>query len=226
MNRREWLGHDFYAVLGVGPAATQQQIKSAYRSLARRHHPDLNPSDSRSEERFKRVLQAYSVLSDQSQRTLYDRVRSGRPVAPIVRPGGFARFRVNIEAMRPMAPPPVRGNDLEAEVVLSHREARRGRLVRLQCRDPRRPTRTAIVFLRPGIRDGERLHLKGKGGFGSNGGGFGDLYLNVMVLPSRPFWRTSLGDPGRRPWDDGIAALGAAGVVRAALKVLLRSSDL
>lgn len=197
MNRRDWLGRDFYAALGVGPDASEEQIKGAYRTMARKYHPDVNRGDARSEQRFKQVLEAYSVLSDAPQRDLYDRICAGYSPAASVRPAGFAKYRVNLAAMRPGPGRPVRGNDLEAEVVLAHREARSGKLVRLQCRDPRRPTRTAIVFLRPGIADGERLHLRGKGGFGANGGGFGDLFVNVKVLPGKWFGLRDSADPSR-----------------------------
>lgn len=225
MDHRDWLNRDFYALLGLDAGATQQQIKGAYRTMARKHHPDANGGSAGSEERFKQILQAYTVLSDRSQRDLYDRVRAGHPAAVATRPTGFAKYRVNVAAMRPGPGRPVRGNDLEAEVVLTHREARRGRLVRLHVRDPRRPTRTAIVFLRPGIGDGERLHVRGKGGFGLNGGGFGDLYVNVKVIPGSWFGLRESRVAGPRGWEDGMAPASPGRVARTALKVLLRPED-
>jgi curved DNA-binding protein len=64
---------DYYSVLGVGKDASEQQIKRAYRKLARKHHPDVNPGDKASEEQFKRINEAYQVLSDPEKRKKYDR---------------------------------------------------------------------------------------------------------------------------------------------------------
>jgi curved DNA-binding protein len=64
---------DYYEVLGVARDATPEAIKKAYRSLARKHHPDVNPGDKAAEKQFKEVQQAYDVLSDTEKRSLYDR---------------------------------------------------------------------------------------------------------------------------------------------------------
>lgn len=64
---------DYYEVLGISRTATEQEIKSAYRRLAVRFHPDKNPGDAEAEENFKEAAEAYSVLSDQEQRRRYDR---------------------------------------------------------------------------------------------------------------------------------------------------------
>jgi molecular chaperone DnaJ len=64
---------DYYEVLGVEHQATEQQIKSAYRKLALKHHPDRNPGDRQAEERFKEAAEAYAVLADREKRSLYDR---------------------------------------------------------------------------------------------------------------------------------------------------------
>jgi curved DNA-binding protein len=64
---------DYYNILGVGKDASEKEIKSAYRKLARKYHPDVNPGDQASEEQFKRVNEAYQVLSDPEKRAKYDR---------------------------------------------------------------------------------------------------------------------------------------------------------
>jgi len=64
---------DYYEVLGVGRTATEQEVKSAYRRLAMKYHPDKNPGDASAEEKFKEAAEAYSVLSDPEQRARYDR---------------------------------------------------------------------------------------------------------------------------------------------------------
>src|SRR6476646_10127773 len=64
---------DYYTVLGVPRTATEKDLKTAYRKLARKHHPDVNPGDKRSEALFKEIGEAYSVLSDADKRRKYDR---------------------------------------------------------------------------------------------------------------------------------------------------------
>ena len=64
---------DYYEVLGVARDATPEAIKKAYRTLARKHHPDVNPGDKKAEAKFKEAQQAYDVLSDAEKRALYDR---------------------------------------------------------------------------------------------------------------------------------------------------------
>src|SRR5213592_987281 len=64
---------DYYGILGVPRTAKEADIKKAYRRLARKHHPDVNPGDKRAEERFKKVQEAYDVLSDSKKRVIYDR---------------------------------------------------------------------------------------------------------------------------------------------------------
>ena len=64
---------DYYEVLGIAKDSTPEAIKKAYRGLARKHHPDVNPGDKTAEKRFKEVQQAYDILSDPEKRALYDR---------------------------------------------------------------------------------------------------------------------------------------------------------
>jgi molecular chaperone DnaJ len=77
---------DYYKTLGVGKNATDEEIKKAYRKLARQYHPDRNPGDKRAEERFKEISQAHDVLSDPEKRKAYDR---GGAFAGFGGPGGF-----------------------------------------------------------------------------------------------------------------------------------------
>lgn len=88
--QREWFEKDYYEVLGVAPTASQKEITKAYRKLAREHHPDANPDNPRSEERFKEVSAAYDVLGDEATRAEYDEVRRMGPMGGFGGgPGGF-----------------------------------------------------------------------------------------------------------------------------------------
>src|SRR5947199_7377845 len=64
---------DYYEILGVPKTATEDDIKKAFRKLARKHHPDVNPGDKAAEEQFKKINEAYEVLSDKEKRAKYDR---------------------------------------------------------------------------------------------------------------------------------------------------------
>ncbi len=138
--QREWFEKDYYKVLGVPETATDAEIAKAYRTLAKKYHPDANPG---SEERFKDISAAYDVLGDKAKRTEYDEVRSQTAMGNVFAGGGAGApggFKVddlgdligNIfnRGARGHAGPstggPQRGADLEAALTLSFLDAVNG----------------------------------------------------------------------------------------------------
>lgn len=88
MASQDWVTKDFYKVLGVSQKADANEIKKAYRKLARKYHPDQNPGDAVAEEKFKAISEAYSVLSDQKERQQYDAIRQMASGGPRFSAGG------------------------------------------------------------------------------------------------------------------------------------------
>jgi molecular chaperone DnaJ len=78
---------DYYEVLGVSKSSTTEDVKKAYRKLARKHHPDVNPGDGDAEDRFKEVVEAYEVLADPQRREMYDRFGHAAVNGPSGGPG-------------------------------------------------------------------------------------------------------------------------------------------
>src|SRR3989442_4248941 len=83
---------DYYATLGVSKTASEKEVKQAFRKLARKHHPDVNPSDKSAESKFKEINEAYEVLGDPAKRKKYDELganwRAYEQAAPGGAPGG------------------------------------------------------------------------------------------------------------------------------------------
>ncbi|MGO8869810.1 MAG: molecular chaperone DnaJ [Acidimicrobiales bacterium] len=140
--QREWFEKDYYKTLGVSSTATAKEITSAYRKLAKKHHPDTNPG---SEETFKEISAAYDVLGDADRRKEYDEVRTMGPAAGGGFPGGFggAGGTYRVEDMGDLgdlfgglfgrgrrgtggATGPQRGADVETELHLSFEDAVQG----------------------------------------------------------------------------------------------------
>jgi molecular chaperone DnaJ len=145
---------DYYKILGIGKGASDEEIKKAYRKLARKYHPDRNPGDKKAEERFKEISQAHDVLSDPDKRKAYDRgsgpfgnfanAASGAGFDPSAFSGNFSDILSGIfgggdgpggagarGGVRGARPRPARGRDLETEVSLTFEQAINGAQVSL-----------------------------------------------------------------------------------------------
>ncbi len=131
---------DYYEVLGVGKSATEDEIKKAYRSLAKKYHPDMNPGDKEAEVKFKEVNEAYAVLSDSEKRSKYDRF--GHAAFDPTQGGGsgfggfggfggadfdfgdiFSSFFGGGGSSRSRQNAPIEGDDIAARVTISFEEA-------------------------------------------------------------------------------------------------------
>jgi molecular chaperone DnaJ len=166
---------DHYAVLGVDRKASAEDIKKAYRKLARRYHPDRNPGDKQAEERFKEISQAHDVLGDPDKRKAYDRGDglfgaggAGGPAAGFDF-GGFGDILSNLFGGGGAAgggrgrPQPERGRDLEASVQISFNQAVSGAQIPLAVPTPVRCTTCSGTGARPGTSPSVCPRCQGRG---------------------------------------------------------------
>jgi curved DNA-binding protein len=215
---------DLYKVLGVARDVDAEKLKKAYRKLARRHHPDVNPGDKTAEDKFKEISEAYDVLSDPTKRRNYDEF------GEVSLQGGFdaehaRRAREAFGARFGGGPGPdygsgepfefgdlddllgrfgfggrgasgraagLRGSDVEASLELDFLEAAKGGEKRLTLQlgeDGRLRTETLTVRIPPGVADGGRIRLRGRGAPGLGGGPPGDLWATVRVRAHPVFRR-------------------------------------
>jgi curved DNA-binding protein len=224
---------DYYQVLGVAKNANEKEIKQAFRKLARKYHPDVNPGDRGAEQKFKEINEAHEVLSDPEKRRKYDQLGANwkqyEQYARGPSPSGFGGFRVDFEGpggggggfsdffrtffgggidledlfgQAPGGGGPFRGarrertgrgfgsaaeapRDVSAVVEVSLEEAHRGTTRRLSLEG--RPDESFEVRIPPGVREGSKVRVSGKGEK-SFGGQAGDLYLEVKIKP-HPLYR-------------------------------------
>ncbi|RTH00038.1 molecular chaperone DnaJ [Thermus scotoductus] len=182
---------DYYAILGVPRNATQEEIKRAYKRLARQYHPDVNKSPE-AEEKFKEINEAYAVLSDPEKRKVYDTYGTATPPPPPP-PGGYDFSGFDVEDFSDFFQElfgtglfgsmgrrrPRKGRDLRAELPLTLEEAFRGGEKVVEVGGRRVP-----VKIPPGVQEGSTIRLAGLGGPGDPPG---DLLLTVRLLPHPVF---------------------------------------
>ncbi len=200
---------DYYKVLGVPKTATQDDIKKAYRKLARKMHPDLNPNDKEAHKKFQQINEANEVLSDPEKRKKYDQYgKDWQHAEQFERAkdsqqrswdGGGQSFSGNEEGAfsdffeslfgnsagggrRTQAK--FRGQDLNAELRLSLKDVYA----------PHQQTLTVNgknirITIPAGVENGQVIKLKGYGGPGANGGPAGDLYITFSIEGDAHFKR-------------------------------------
>ena len=227
---------EYYETLGVARNATQDDIKRAYRKLARKYHPDVS-KEADAEARFKELGEAYAVLKDTEKRAAYDQIgsqwKTGQEFRPP--PGWDAGFEFSggdggadhsdfFEALfgrqgraGARAQRRAQGEDHHAKVQIDLADAYRGAQRSISLRMPVLDAQGRIamqerrldVVIPKGIRAGQHLRMAGQGGPGLGGGAAGDLYLEIAFNPDPQFrvdGRDVYLDLPLSPWE---AALGA-----------------
>ena len=209
---------DYYDILGITKSATPDEIKKAYRRLARKLHPDLHTDSKKAamEKSFKELNEAYEVISDEEKRKKYDQYgfqwkdaeayqRAQAEAGAQGSPGGwntsqtqgegtdysemfenFFRQQARKEgaSFRGFAMP---GADLEASVQLPLREFLSGTTRRLELTDATGTPHVIDIRIPKGIKEKQRLRVKGKGAPGRGGAPSGNLYLHIHALPHPVF---------------------------------------
>lgn len=231
---------DYYKTLGVPRNASADEIKKAYRKLAREHHPDTGGDEAK----FKEVNEAYEVLSDEKKRDLYDQY--GTANANQIPQGwgyqdggdpfggaGFGSWAEILESIRSgdgvfggdfdfsgfggaRQARPQRGQDINVSLNVTFDEAFNGTEKKVTVRIPGKTEKeTFTVKVPTGAVDGGRLRFKGKGAEGANGGSAGDLLITTKIQPHDYFERDGADVLVTLPVTVAEAALGASIVVPA-----------
>lgn len=240
---------DYYATLGLNRDASPEEIKRAYRKLARKYHPDVS-TESDAEDRFKDLGEAYEVLKDPEKRAAYDNLgsnwRAGQDFTPPPgwEPGsqfnsGFSGDPFNFSdffeqlfgqtggrghGFRGGRSFSSRGQDERVRVSVPLEDAYRGaeRSLRLEGAGRNKRSRTLKVKIPAGVTNGQRIRLSGQGASGVNGGGSGDLFLEVEIEPHATYrvegkdihldlpvtpWEAALGAKVKAPTPGGAVDL-------------------
>ena len=204
---------DYYQVLGVGKTATAEEIKAAYRKLARKYHPDLNPNDATAKAKFQQLYEANEVLSDAEKRRKYDQYgkdfkhvdesAGARGQRPSSAGGPFTYsqgdedfsdfFRSMFEGGAAGGGPrgaggrsiKFRGQDIAAELHLNLKQAYTSQQQVLSVGGWQ-----IRVTIPAGVENGQTLMLAGLGGPGVNGGPAGDLYVTFAIDDDKKFRRS------------------------------------
>jgi curved DNA-binding protein len=198
---------DYYKILGVERNASKEEIKKAYRKLAKINHPDNNPGNKAAEEKFKEISEANEVLSDKEKRSKYDKFGSGNQFSgntdfdPSQYGGntqytssdsgfsdffdfifggnsGFEGFSGSRTRQRTVSR---KGRDTEAEIGISIEDAYLGGEKKISISDQDGGIKKISLRIPKRIRDGGKIRLKGQGENGIGGGASGDMILTVKI---------------------------------------------
>jgi DnaJ-class molecular chaperone len=202
---------DPYAILGVPKSASTDEIRRAYRKLAKSLHPDANPGDAAAEERFKQVSSAFNLLSDSDKKSRYDRGEidgegNERPSYHYrSRPGGGASTRgpsgrfedisdlfsdlFTERGAGPRRAQTQKGADIKAKVQISFEEAMRGTKRRVKVVGGRQ----LEVNIPEGVQNGQTLRLRGQGQAGMHSAPAGDVQIEIGISP-HAYFRLDSGD--------------------------------
>lgn len=196
---------DYYAIMGVKPTDELKTIKTAYRRLARKYHPDVSKEPD-AEARFKEVAEAWEVLSDEQRRAEYDQMwqhRNDPQFNQQFHQGGEQSYNAQDfddifssifgqQARQSRRPQAARGHDVEIEVAVFLEETLAEHSRTISYKLPvynvfgiveQEIPKTLNVKIPAGVGDGQRIRLKGQGTPGENGGPNGDLWLIIHIAP-------------------------------------------
>jgi curved DNA-binding protein len=195
---------DYYEILGIKKTATEEEIKNAYRKLARKLHPDLNPTDKDANKKFQQLNEANEVLSDPTKRKKYDQYgkdwqhsdqyeqarQSGRRNGRQGSAGGFEGddfsdfFSSMFGGGGSRNKAKYRGQDYNSQLQLSLRDAYTTHQQTMTINE-----KTVRITIPAGVENGQSIKLKGYGAPGVNGGPNGDLYLTFAIANDPRFKR-------------------------------------
>ncbi len=203
---------DYYKILGIEKNASQQEIKNAFRKLARKYHPDLNPNDKNAKANFQQINEAHEVLSDPEKRKKYDQHGKdwqhaeqfknagqyqeqaagsrGRRYSETQDFGGFSDFFESMfgggfESRTRSRQMKIKGEDYTAQLQLDLAQAYETHQQTLTVNN-----KNIRITIPAGIENGQTIKITGHGGPGINGAANGDLYINFYYCRPPPLQTT------------------------------------